>query len=122
MAKLRMHTDRTLEIFDELTVCIGAKFREFNDKTCSAFDTRELRREIQARKRRQEKKSGVNNSKSAPAPVSAHLGADGSEGPRPKKFNLHTYKFHALGDYPETIRLFGTSDSYSTEPVSDDSL
>ncbi|KAG2120548.1 uncharacterized protein F5147DRAFT_766462 [Suillus discolor] len=33
-----------------------------------------------------------------------------------KSFNFHTYKFHALGDYMTTIRRFGTTDSYSTEP------
>ncbi|KAJ3724782.1 hypothetical protein C8R42DRAFT_640705 [Lentinula raphanica] len=32
-----------------------------------------------------------------------------------KLFNLNTYKFHALGDYPWTIRTFGTTDSYSTQ-------
>jgi hypothetical protein len=37
---------------------------------------------------------------------------------RRKSFNLHTYKFHVLGDYVTSIRRFGTTDSYSTEPVS----
>jgi len=36
---------------------------------------------------------------------------------RPKTLNLNTYKWHALGDYADTIRNFGTTDSYSTEPV-----
>lgn len=40
---------------------------------------------------------------------------------KPKKlFNLFTYKLHALGDYVSTIRLFGTTDSYSTQIVSPD--
>jgi hypothetical protein len=39
-------------------------------------------------------------------------------GRRKKTFNLNTYKAHALGDYVETIRRCGTTDSYSTEPVS----
>ncbi|KAJ3804112.1 hypothetical protein F5876DRAFT_70902 [Lentinula aff. lateritia] len=34
---------------------------------------------------------------------------------RRKLFNLNTYKFHALGDYPWTLRTFGTTDSYSTQ-------
>lgn len=34
-----------------------------------------------------------------------------------KEFNFQTYKFHGLGDYVSTIRRYGTSDSYSTEPV-----
>ena len=41
-----------------------------------------------------------------------------SSGRQPKQFNLNTYKFHALGDYCNTIRRFGTTDSYSTQPVS----
>jgi hypothetical protein len=36
---------------------------------------------------------------------------------RPKCFNLQTYKFHALGDYTNHIRRFGTTDSYTTEIV-----
>lgn len=31
--------------------------------------------------------------------------------------NLNTYKVHALGDYVETIRRYGTCDSYTTETV-----
>lgn len=36
---------------------------------------------------------------------------------RRKTMNLDTYKVHALGDYVETIRTYGTCDSYSTERV-----
>ena len=39
-------------------------------------------------------------------------------GRRKKTFNLNTYKAHALGDDVETIRRYGTTDFYSTEPVS----
>ncbi|KAI9456726.1 hypothetical protein HD554DRAFT_2177981 [Boletus coccyginus] len=28
---------------------------------------------------------------------------------------MHTYKFHALGDYVSTIKAFGTTDSYMTQ-------
>ena len=35
-----------------------------------------------------------------------------------KKFNLMTYKYHALGHYVDTIWCFGTTDSYFTQPVS----
>lgn len=34
-----------------------------------------------------------------------------------KTFSLSTYKTHALGDYVETIRRYGTTDSYNTEQV-----
>ena len=40
-----------------------------------------------------------------------------SPGPKNKFLNLVTYKMHALGDYVQTIWLFGTTDSYSTQIV-----
>jgi hypothetical protein len=59
LAKLRMHTDDSLTIFEDLTVHIGAEFRKFNNRTCPAFDTRELPRETNARNRRELKRSGT---------------------------------------------------------------
>ena len=38
-------------------------------------------------------------------------------GARPKGFNLNTYKLHALGDYPQTIRERGTTDNYTSQWV-----
>jgi hypothetical protein len=116
MAKLRMHTDHTLKIFDQLTTRIGAEFRNFNNKTCPAFKTQELGREVNARKRRQSKKTGTKG-KSTAASAPPTENEDGDE-PLPKNFNIQTYKHHALGDYPSMIRRFGTTDSYSTEPAS----
>jgi hypothetical protein len=106
-----MHTDHTLAIMDDITKQLGAQFRDFTQKTCVAFDTRELHRETEARKRRQQSKS---QSQSTTCPDKT--------GPIRKMFNLNTYKFHALGDYPDTIRRYGTTDSYSTEPVRSFSL
>ena len=40
-----------------------------------------------------------------------------TNGRRPKVLNLSTYKLHALGDYTSQIRMFGTTDSYSTQSV-----
>jgi hypothetical protein len=101
-----MHTDHTLDILDDATRDIGVEFRAFTTKTCPAFNTKELRRQTEARQRRQLKNG--NKNESAPA----------SSGARPRKFNIQTYKFHSLGDYADTIRTFGTTDSFSTEPVS----
>jgi hypothetical protein len=138
LAKLRMHTDQTLNIFDETTIRIGVQFRAFSDKTCPAFDTHELSRETQARQRRQAKIAAEKHRPVLRAePVGTAPVVDGTvagqgltshpglvattspnvRGPRQKKFNLRTYKYHSLGDYPKTIRQFGTTDSYSTEPV-----
>jgi hypothetical protein len=118
LAKLRMHTDLTLKIFDDETTRMGAEFRKFNNNTCPAFETHELNRETEARKRRRSKKAKTTNTLLGQTSTSAapHLEA---EGPLPKKFNLQTYKYHALGDHGYTIRTYGTTDSYSTEPVRD---
>jgi hypothetical protein len=112
LAKLRMHTDLTLNVMDCVTTEIGAGLRDFQTKLCPAFTTRELQREADARRRRQSKnaKAGADETKKASV----------NDGKKKKKkaFNIQTYKCHALGDYVETIRKFGTTDSYSTEPVS----
>ena len=57
LAKLRLHTETTLSIMDHATIMLGDKLRTFQQKTCSAFQTRELQREKNARVRRQVKKS-----------------------------------------------------------------
>jgi hypothetical protein len=109
LAKLRMHTDTTLHILSQVTVSLGNSLREFEEKTCTMFQTRELEREQTARNRRQEQ-SAINGGLKPDAP--------GRNARKPKHLNLKTYKFHALGDYVATIRRFGTTDSYSTQPVS----
>jgi hypothetical protein len=35
-----------------------------------------------------------------------------------KRLNLSTYKYHALGDYPDLIAWSGTTDNASTQTVS----
>jgi hypothetical protein len=107
LAKLRLHTDATLDIMDRMTALLGQAFREFKMKTCSAFTTQELQKEINARNRKQAKKS-----------ESAQRKSSDKINSKPKEFNMNTYKFHALGDVANTIREYGTTESYSTEPVS----
>lgn len=153
LAKLRLHTEETLAVFDEVTVQLGVEFRKFQSKTCSAFNTRELQREKDARSRRQKKKekpppqtSPISHAQSTEVNLSTQhssrlngsasdTGVDnpdnltsGDPSPanktshkderRSKKFSLTSYKYHSLGDYPATIRHYGTLDSFSTEPVS----
>lgn len=113
LAKLRMHTDQTLDIFDRVTMAIGAELRHFATTTCSAFHTKELRRETAARQRRALKRNTNQNGSALPPTDSGQ-----QMGALPKKFNIHTIKNHSLGDYPDQIRRYGTTDSYSTEPVS----
>lgn len=59
LAKLKLHTDDTLSLLDDWTVMLGSESRSFVDKTCSAFETRELKREYQARKRNEARKKGA---------------------------------------------------------------
>jgi hypothetical protein len=109
-----MHTDVTLGRLSQVTKSLGDKLRSFQGKTCPAFPARELERERAARLRRQAPglatvKSGTSNPKAQKHSSSAR---------QPKQLNLRTYTFHSLGDYHLTIRRFGTTDSYTTQPVS----
>ncbi|KAA1473807.1 hypothetical protein DENSPDRAFT_780478, partial [Dentipellis sp. KUC8613] len=98
LAKLRMHTDTTLELLTKATRTMGTELRRFRDRTRN-LSTVELPKEVEARVRRENKTPGA-----GPASSSA----------RPRFLNLLTYKFHALADYVPHIRLFGTTESYST--------
>jgi hypothetical protein len=124
LAKLRMHTDVTLELLSQVTVSFGTRIRAFQEKTCAAFSTHELEREQAARLRRQDKvkkaAGGTNSNaqKGKKAMTKTNFQPQkSSSGRQPKRFSLKTYKYHALGDYCNTIRRFGTTDSYSTQPV-----
>ena len=57
LAKLHLHTDISLAAMDRITVLLGDKLRLFQQKTCSAFSTRELNRERDACVRRQSSKA-----------------------------------------------------------------
>ena len=91
LAKLRLHTESTLDLLDAVTKEFGRLMRQFRDKTSAEYHTVELSSGADAR----------NTSSSS----------------KKKELNLNTYKFHALADYVATIRLFGTTDSYSTQIV-----
>jgi len=104
LAKLRLHTDETLDTFEQVTKDLCNHIRGFASDTCPSFATMELPRETEARRRRQGKQ---NASKSTTA----------TREQQSKGFNLQTYKLHALVDYPSQIRMYGTTDSYSTQVV-----
>jgi uncharacterized protein YdaU (DUF1376 family) len=53
--KLRLHTDHTIGILDDTTTQLGDHLREFVETTCKEIPTKELRREYEARKRREAK-------------------------------------------------------------------
>ena len=105
LAKLRLHTDDSLDILDEATRSLGRELRKFKKFTCAVFKTTELPSEVAARQRRSE------------GQLQPESRAAGLAGAKPKTFNLSTYKLHALGDYVNAIRMFGTTDSFTTQIV-----
>ena len=114
LAKLRIHSDLTLDVLDEVTTSLGTGFRHFQDRICPAYNSKELPRETDARHRRRQKEASRQRRPNAHVKKKAKLDRDA---PRKKKFNLQTYKHHSLGDYVKTIRQLGTSDSFSTTTV-----
>ncbi|KAA1479425.1 hypothetical protein DENSPDRAFT_862027 [Dentipellis sp. KUC8613] len=105
-AKLRLHTETTVKSLEHCTRVLGFTLREFVKTTCSAFITMELPQEEAARGRRAAAMAAKGIKEKAHAAL---------PGKRHRKFNLCTYKIHALGHYAPTILEKGPSDIYSTQ-------
>ncbi|KAG1844851.1 hypothetical protein DFJ58DRAFT_731120 [Suillus subalutaceus] len=103
LAKLRLHSESTLDFLEDTFKKLSRQLRKFHDCTCAAFSTVELPKEKAARLRK------------FVQGVGPHDAPPGSSGPKVKMFNLNTYKFHAMGDYVHTIKFFGTTDSFTTQ-------
>jgi hypothetical protein len=118
LAKLRMHSEDTLQHLEKVTKVIGCELRTFQDWTKSAFKCKELPSESSRRSRNQQRrKARAAKSGNAPPSITPDPPKTQQQSAKAKSFSLHTYKNHALGDYVQTIRLFGTTDSYSTQTV-----
>jgi hypothetical protein len=127
LAKLRMHTDHTLGHLEKATTLIGQELRFFRDWTHKAFTCKELPSEYSRRQKKNQKRGKKDSQKNkenknktiqkASAKNAAESSSKSDTLPRIKIFNMLTPKLHALGDYVQTIRLFGTTDSYSTQIV-----
>ena len=59
LAKLRMQTNGSLKLLDDLTTEFGQLIRQFRDLTCTTFATVELPREAAARERRRQEKNAT---------------------------------------------------------------
>jgi hypothetical protein len=105
LAKLRMHSESMITFLEATFKKFSHKLHKFRDLTCATFDTIELPREKVAHQCRAAQCSENGNT------------SQESSGARVKKFNLLTYKFHTMGDYTWTIRLFGTTYSFTTQIV-----
>ncbi|KZV89952.1 hypothetical protein EXIGLDRAFT_771236 [Exidia glandulosa HHB12029] len=105
LAAARQHTDSSLTLLSNATIRLGTAMRHFRDVICPQFKTVETASEVQKRQR-----------------AAARAAAQGVEanisivtGQRPKTFNLDTFKFHSLGDYPALVPEIGTTDSITTQ-------
>jgi hypothetical protein len=136
LAKLRLHTESTVNDLETSTTRLGEMLREFSGTVCPAYATYDLPSEEAARVRRKataakkveaqasnkEKKKPLHGStigkKKAELTKSKGGGPTSQSSSRRRRlFNLVTYKLHALGWYPRAIRLFGASDNYNTQTV-----
>jgi len=117
LANLRLHTESTVHALENSTTRLGHRLCQFQAITCNTYDTYELPSEEAARGRRtattRAKTHHDGPSKDAENPVKK-----AKKWQLQKVFNLLTYKIHALGDYAQAIRLFGTIDGFTTQVVS----
>ncbi|KDN41261.1 hypothetical protein RSAG8_07530, partial [Rhizoctonia solani AG-8 WAC10335] len=117
LAKLRRHTTATVDALRHATTRLGHELREFHRYT-SELDIYETTKEHAARQQRLRKKARPR--------AALAIEPDEPDEPDPtanspyqsrcrKYFNLETVKLHVVGDYPESIERFGTTDSTSTQ-------
>jgi len=121
LAKLRLHTEGTVNDLEHSTTRLGKVLREFKKEVCSAYKTTELPAEEAARVRRIAAVAKNRNTQPA-AQSTPRLGAQTTQtailSRRHRTLNLNTYKIHALGHYPRAIRLYGTTDNFNSQTVS----
>ncbi|KAK7444353.1 hypothetical protein VKT23_015366 [Stygiomarasmius scandens] len=107
-AKLRLHSDSTVQSFRQATRAFGDSLRKFVRTTCAEFDTTELEKE-RAKRVRREKRARQKSGLDTPVDPASELN-------QKRSFNPNTPKFHAMGHYPDAVVYFGTTDVYSTQP------
>ncbi|KAI0677656.1 hypothetical protein C8Q78DRAFT_961869 [Trametes maxima] len=103
LAKLRLHTEVTLQIFRAATGHVTEAVRHFANTTCEEWTTLELAKETEARVRREERQG------------------PGTVPDRERKvvrYNVpNTPKYHFMPDYPNSIEEIGTTDNGNTQVV-----
>ena len=108
--KLQMHTETTLFHFRNSTTCLGRALRIFSQDCCTKFKTYDLPHETAAHARHK----AAQGTKEAAKPT-----GNMTQSRKPHIFNMSTYKLHALSNYVTSIWLYGTTDNYSTQVVSE---
>ena len=103
--------DDLLALLQQSLHALGDQLRHFQQDVCMMFNTCEL--PVEAAQWQRREVADLNVGRRRKAARSALL---------PKTFNLDMYKFHALGDYVSMIKMFGMTDSYTTQVVSPTSI
>ena len=103
--------DDILSFFNNTIAHLSHSIWKFQATTCFTYQTIELPQESASHAQRHAALVAKD-----PQHATGHRNATIST-PKIKKLNLSTYKYHALGDCPDTIRWYGTTDSYSTQTV-----
>ncbi|KAL4244715.1 hypothetical protein ABKN59_010900 [Abortiporus biennis] len=111
-AKLRIHTETTLQLFESSIKALGAIVQHFMCTTCENYDTEELPRETAAWSHHKTKKQSSGKGKGK---EKAGDNLESVTSAQKKTLNIKTYKFYVLGDYPAAIRHFGPTDNFTTQ-------
>lgn len=112
LAKLRLYAEDSLALLQQALWQLGAEMQRFQHVTCPAFDMKELPCETAQRHQRE-----------TVALLSGCCQKSIGSLSLQKVFNTNTYKFHALGNYEQMIRHYGTMDAYyMTQVVSFNTL
>ena len=109
LVKLCLHSETTLKVLDNVTVLFARVLCHFKEVTCPCFNMVETDCEYNARCWGAERRMSHLQANTEQLP--------GASSKCHKTFNLLISKLHTLRDYVETIRVFGTTDSYSTQIV-----
>ena len=115
LAKLRQHTETTVCDLENSTARLGDVLRTFQEEVCTQYQTFDLPSEEATRARRKAKAMAANADKGAAQTRKGHGKESASGSRKVRKFNLNTYKTHALGGYAKAIRLFGSPDNYNSQ-------
>ncbi|KEP45340.1 hypothetical protein V565_285640 [Rhizoctonia solani 123E] len=108
LAKLRVHTPTTLDRLRAQTAALGRRLRRFEKDITPRYATVETDQEFELRSRREARELIRRR-----AEATTSITQDATK--RQTGFSLKTYKLHALGGYVDAIKMFGTTDSYSTQ-------
>ena len=121
--KLRMHTDVSLSVFDGLTTVLGQDARYFANYICEELPAYPLAKEVAMQNRHQKKRRACSLDRAESKTLSPSRSTSQQRHSKhhrscePKYFNMSTFKWHNLGHYVPTIRMYGTLDLIGTPIV-----